>query len=63
MSQFFFHFHPNERNDGVTRSQEGYKRLNVTVSAVRIVAGKKSRTKRVSIAGVTRAQAMRALDL
>jgi uncharacterized protein len=31
-------------------------RLKVPVSAVRIVAGEKSRTKRVSIAGVTRAQ-------
>jgi uncharacterized protein (TIGR00251 family) len=32
------------------------RRLKVPVSAVRIVAGEKSRTKRVSIAGVTRAQ-------
>jgi uncharacterized protein (TIGR00251 family) len=32
------------------------ERLKVPVSAVRIVAGEKSRTKRVSIAGVTRAQ-------
>jgi uncharacterized protein (TIGR00251 family) len=31
-------------------------RLNVSASAVRILAGGKSRTKRVSIAGVTRAQ-------
>lgn len=31
-------------------------RLKAPVSAVRIVAGEKSRTKRVSIAGVTRAQ-------
>ncbi len=31
-------------------------RLKVSVSAVRIVAGEKSRTKRVSIAGVTHAQ-------
>jgi uncharacterized protein len=30
--------------------------LNVPVSAVRIVAGEKSRTKRVSVAGVSRAQ-------
>jgi uncharacterized protein len=39
------------------------ERLNVTVSAVRIVAGEKSRTKRVSIAGVVRAQAIKALGL
>jgi len=32
------------------------ERLKAPVSAVRIVAGEKSRTKRVSIAGVTRAQ-------
>jgi len=32
------------------------ERLNVPASAVRIVAGGKSRTKRVSIAGVSRAQ-------
>lgn len=32
------------------------ERLNVPVSAVRIVAGGKSRTKRVEIAGVTREQ-------
>jgi uncharacterized protein len=32
------------------------ERLKVPVSAVRIVAGEKSRTKRVSIAGVSRAQ-------
>ena len=31
-------------------------RLNVPFSAVRILAGEKSRTKRVSIAGVSRAQ-------
>lgn len=31
-------------------------RLKVPVSAVRIVAGEKNRTKRVSIAGVTQAQ-------
>ncbi len=31
-------------------------RLNVPVSAVRIVGGEKSRNKRVSVAGVTRAQ-------
>jgi uncharacterized protein len=39
------------------------ERLNVTVSAVRIVAGEKSRRKRVSIRGVTLAQVMKALDL
>ncbi len=32
------------------------ERLNVSVSAVRIVAGEKSRTKRVLIAGVSRAR-------
>jgi uncharacterized protein len=32
------------------------ERLKVSASAVRIVAGEKSRTKRVSISGVTRAQ-------
>jgi uncharacterized protein len=32
------------------------ERLKVPVSAVRIVAGQKSRTKRVSIVGVSRAQ-------
>jgi uncharacterized protein (TIGR00251 family) len=32
------------------------KRLNVSLSAVRIVAGEKSRNKRVVIAGVSRAQ-------
>jgi uncharacterized protein YggU (UPF0235/DUF167 family) len=37
--------------------------LNVQVTAVRIVAGEKSRTKQVSIAGVTRAQAIKALGL
>jgi uncharacterized protein (TIGR00251 family) len=31
-------------------------RLNVPVSAVRIVSGEKSRNKRVAVAGVTRAQ-------
>jgi uncharacterized protein len=31
-------------------------RLNVPVSAVRIVAGQKSRTKRISITGITKAQ-------
>jgi uncharacterized protein len=39
------------------------ERLNVPVSAVRIVTGEKSRTKRISIAGVTRAQAIEALGL
>jgi uncharacterized protein (TIGR00251 family) len=32
------------------------ERLNVPLSAVRIVAGEKNRTKRVAVAGVTRAQ-------
>jgi uncharacterized protein len=39
------------------------ERLNVPVAAVRIVTGKKSRTKRVSVAGVTRVQAIKALGL
>jgi uncharacterized protein len=34
------------------------ERLNASVSAVRIVAGQKSRTKRVEIAGVTREQVL-----
>jgi uncharacterized protein (TIGR00251 family) len=34
------------------------ERLNVPVSAVRIVAGEKSRTKRVEIAGVASAQVL-----
>jgi len=38
------------------------KRLNVPVSAVRIVSGEKSRTKRVEIAGVTRAQVLALLN-
>jgi len=39
------------------------ERLNVAVSAVRIVAGERSRTKRVAIAGVTRKKAIAALGL
>jgi uncharacterized protein len=38
------------------------ERLNVPISAVRIVAGEKSRTKRVEIAGVTRAQIVALMD-
>ena len=38
------------------------ERLKVPVSAVRIVAGEKSRTKRVAIAGVSRAQVMSLLS-
>jgi uncharacterized protein len=34
------------------------ERLNVPVSAVRIVSGENSRNKRVSVAGVTRAQVL-----
>ncbi|MGH9746396.1 MAG: DUF167 domain-containing protein [Candidatus Acidiferrales bacterium] len=37
-------------------------RLNVPVSAVRIVGGEKSRNKRVSIAGVTRAKVISLAD-
>lgn len=43
-----------EANDAVRRLLAS--RLNVAPSAVRIVAGERSRTKRVSIAGVTAAQ-------
>ena len=50
------------------RANESLRRLlaeslNVPVAAVRIVTGERSRTKRVSIAGVTRAQAIKALGL
>ena len=38
------------------------ERLKVPVSAVRIVAGEKSRMKKISIAGVTRAQIAKAFD-
>jgi uncharacterized protein len=38
-------------------------RLNVRVAAVRIVAGEKSRTKRISIAGMTREQIIKKLGL
>jgi len=34
------------------------ERLNVPISAVRIVSGEKSKTKRIEIAGVTRAQVL-----
>jgi len=39
------------------------ERLNVPVAAVRIVMGETRRTKRVSVAGVTRAQAIKVLGL
>jgi uncharacterized protein YggU (UPF0235/DUF167 family) len=39
------------------------ERLNVPVAAVRIVAGEKSRTKRISVAGVTREQIIKKLGL
>jgi len=38
------------------------ERLNVPRSAVRIVAGEKSRTKRIEIAGVTRAQLIKMVE-
>jgi len=38
-------------------------RLNVQVAAVSIVAGEKSRTKRISIAGITREQIITKLGL
>jgi uncharacterized protein len=43
-----------EANDALRRLLA--ERLNVPASAVRIVAGEKSRRKRLAIAGVTRAQ-------
>ena len=43
-----------EANDALRRLLA--ERLNVPVAAVRIVAGEKSRRKRLAIAGVTRAQ-------
>jgi uncharacterized protein (TIGR00251 family) len=39
------------------------ERLNVQVAAVRIVAGEKSRTKRISIAGITREHIITKLGL
>jgi uncharacterized protein YggU (UPF0235/DUF167 family) len=39
------------------------ERLNVPVAAVRIVMGETRRTKRVSVVGITRAQAIKALGL
>jgi uncharacterized protein YggU (UPF0235/DUF167 family) len=39
------------------------ERLNVPVAAVRIVAGEKVRTKRISIAGTTREQIIQKLGL
>ena len=39
------------------------ERLNVQVVAVRIVSGEKSRTKRISIAGITREQIITKLGL
>jgi uncharacterized protein (TIGR00251 family) len=47
-------------NDALRRLLAG--RLKVPVSAVRIVAGEKSRTKRVAIAGVSRAQILTLLS-
>jgi uncharacterized protein (TIGR00251 family) len=44
----------NRANDALRRLLS--ERLNVPLSAVRIVSGDRSRTKRVSIAGVSRAQ-------
>jgi urease beta subunit len=61
--QFLFSPHLNESNEDLAHQRDGYKRLNVQVAAVRIVAGEKSRIKRVSIMGVTRAQAIKALGL
>ena len=39
------------------------ERLNVPQSAVRILAGEKSRTKRISIRGISKAQILKNLDL
>ncbi|HXX44893.1 MAG TPA: DUF167 domain-containing protein [Candidatus Acidoferrales bacterium] len=44
----------NRANDALRRLLA--ERLNVPISAVRIVAGEKSRTKRVEIVGATRVQ-------
>ena len=44
----------DQANDALRRLLAEH--LNVSVSAVRIVAGEKNRIKRLSIAGVTRAQ-------
>ena len=46
----------NRANDALRRLLA--ERLNVAISAVRIVAGEKSRTKRIEIAGITRAQVL-----
>ena len=50
----------NRANEALRRLAE---RLNVQVAAVRIVAGEKSRTKRISIAGITREQIITKLGL
>jgi uncharacterized protein (TIGR00251 family) len=51
----------NRANDALRRLLA--ERLNVQVAAVRIVAGEKSRTKRVSIAGITREQIITKIGL
>ena len=51
----------NRANDALRRLLA--ERLNVQVAAVRIVAGEKSRTKRISIAGITREQIIKKLGL
>jgi len=51
----------NRANDALRRLLA--ERLNVQVAAVRIVAGEKSRTKRISIAGITREQIITKLGL
>ncbi len=51
----------NKANDALRRLLAEH--LNLPVSAVRIVAGEKSRTKRISVAGITRAQIIKLLGL
>jgi uncharacterized protein len=51
----------NKANDALRRLLA--ERLNVSVSAVRIVAGEKSRAKQISVAGITRARVIERLGL
>jgi uncharacterized protein (TIGR00251 family) len=51
----------NKANDALRRLLA--ERLNVPVSAVRIVAGEKSRAKQISVAGITRARVIERLGL
>ena len=51
----------NRANDALCRLLA--ERLNVPMAAVRIVAGEKSRTKRISISGITRGKIIELLGL